>query len=285
MSVMVLRNSSRNEPGLFLAGVLALLVHVVFAVFMFFGLNWKSLPPEGLVVDLWQDWSQPVQPVVKQPPVKKEPVPSEPAQQPKPTQQSVQEKSPPPEIASSPPPKKPDIVRKEKSEKPEPVTAKEPPQEMQRKQELEKREERELEKQRKKEEAEIAEAQRLQREEALQRQREQEVLAAQREAQQAAERARIMDEIAKYRTMILAKVRSRIVMPPDLPGNPMTEFDVTLLPGGDILNVQLRRSSGYASFDSAVERAVFLSEPLPLPSNPALFKEFRNLNVTVHYHE
>ena len=285
MSGMVLRNSSRNEPGLFLAGVLALLVHVVFAVFMFFGLNWKSLPPEGLVVDLWQDWSEPARPVSKQPPVKKESVPPEPAQQPKPAQQSVQEKSPPPKIASSPPPKKPDIIRKEKNEKPEPVTAKEPPrethQEAQKKHELEKQEERELEKQREKEEAEIAEAQRLQREEALQRQREQELLAA----QQAAERARIIDEIAKYRAMILAKVRSRIVMPPDLPGNPMTEFDVTLLPGGDILDVQLRRSSGYASFDSAVERAIFLSEPLPLPSNPALFREFRNLNVTVHYHE
>lgn len=176
-------------------------------------------------------------------------------------------------------------MRKENNEKPEPVTAKEPPQERQRKHELEKQKERELEKQREKEEAEIAEAQKLQREEALQRQREQELLAAQREAQQAAERARIMDEIAKYRAMILAKVRSRIVMPHDLPGNPMTEFDVTLLPGGDILDVRLRRSSGYASFDSAVERAIFLSEPLPLPSNPALFREFRNLSVTVHYHE
>lgn len=277
MSAMVLRHSSRDEPGLFLAGVLALLIHVVFVVFMFFGLNWKSHPPEGVVVDLWQDWSQPAQPVIKQPPVKKELVPPEPAQQLKPAQQPVQEKLPPPKIASPSPAKKPDIVRKEKNEKPEPLTAEQPPQETHNK--------RELEEQREKEKAEIAEAQRLQREQELQRQREQEELAAQQEAQQAAARARIMDEIAKYRAMILAKVRSRIVMPPDLPGNPMTEFDVTLLPGGDILDVQLRRSSGYALFDSAVERAIFLSEPLPLPPNPALFREFRNLNVTVHYHE
>ena len=74
-------------------------------------------------------------------------------------------------------------------------------------------------------------------------------------------------------------------MPPDLPGNPMAEFSVTLLPGGDILDVQLRKPSGYASFDSAVERAIFLSRPLPLPPDPALFREFRNLNITVHYHE
>jgi colicin import membrane protein len=85
--------------------------------------------------------------------------------------------------------------------------------------------------------------------------------------------------------MIKAKIRSRVVMPPDLPGNPKVEFDVTLLPGGDILDVRLRRSSGYPAFDSAVERAIHLSKPLPLPSDPALFNRFRNLDVTVHYLE
>ena len=63
------------------------------------------------------------------------------------------------------------------------------------------------------------------------------------------------------------------------------EFDVTLLPGGDILDVKMRRTSGYAAFDSAVERGIFMSKPLPLPPDPALFPKFRNLNVKVHYHE
>jgi colicin import membrane protein len=282
MSAMVLRNSSHHEPGKFLAGVLALLVHAAFVAFMFFGLNWKSQAPEGMVVDLWHDLPQPVQPVTKQPLVKTEP------SQPKTAQQPAQEKSLPPKIVSPSPPKKPEIVRKEKKEEPEPPVAdKEPVQEMQKENEQEKQREKEkAEKQREKEKAEKAEAQRLEREQAIQQQREQEALAAaQYEAQQAAERARIMNEIAKYKAMILAKVRSRIVMPPDLPGNPMTEFSVTLLPGGDILDVQLRKPSGYTSFDSAVERAIFLSKPLPLPPNPALFREFRNLNITVHYHE
>jgi colicin import membrane protein len=283
MSAMVLRNSSHHEPGKFLAGVLALLVHAAFVVFMFFGLNWKSQVPEGMVVDLWHDLPQPVQPVIKQSLVKTEP------SQPKTAEQPAQEKSLPPKIASPSPPKKPEIVRKEKKEEPEPpVAEKEPVQEMpkENEQERQREKEKEEEKQREKEKAEKAEAQRLEREQALQQQREQEALAAaQYEAQQAAERARIMNEIAKYKAMILAKVRSRIVMPPDLPGNPMTEFSVTLLPGGDILDVQLRKPSGYTSFDSAVERAIFLSKPLPLPPNPALFREFRNLNITVHYHE
>ena len=123
-----------------------------------------------------------------------------------------------------------------------------------------------------------------------QRQREQEVKAqreaeAQRAAQQAAARNQVTNEISKYKALILAKIKSRIVMPPDLPGNPVVEFNVTLLPGGDILDVRLSKSSGHAVFDSAVERAIHLSKPLPLPPDPALFNEFRNLNITVHYRE
>ncbi|MDN5934964.1 MAG: TonB C-terminal domain-containing protein, partial [Nitrosospira sp.] len=75
------------------------------------------------------------------------------------------------------------------------------------------------------------------------------------------------------------------VIPPDLPGNPVAEFDVTLLPDGDVLDAKLRKSSGFAAFDSAVERAIFLSKPLPLPPEPALFPKFRNLNLKVHYRE
>jgi len=109
--------------------------------------------------------------------------------------------------------------------------------------------------------------------------------ASQRAAQQAAARNQVTSEIGKYKALIGAKIRSRTVMPPDLPGNPVVEFNITLLPGGDILDVKLIRSSGHASFDSAVERAIFLSKPLPLPPDPALFNEFRNLNIKVHYRE
>jgi colicin import membrane protein len=49
--------------------------------------------------------------------------------------------------------------------------------------------------------------------------------------------------------------------------------------------VKIRRTSGYPAFDNAVERGIFMSKPLPLPPDPALFSKFRNLNVKVHYHE
>lgn len=270
MNAMVLRDASRSEPGLFLAGVLAVLVHIVFVVFMFFGLDWKTHQPEGIVVDLWRDLPPPIQSTVKQSPAELKPSPPEPVEQP------VQEKSLPAEITAPSPPKKPAVELKKEREELKPVAEREPVQDIQK--------QIEQEKQREKDKAE-AEAQRLQREQALQRQREEEAMAAQREAQQAAERERVMSEIAKYKAMILAKVRSRIVMPPDLPGNPMTEYNVTLLPGGDILDVRLHKSSGYTTFDDAVERAIYLAKPLPLPPDPAFFREFRKLKITVHYQE
>ena len=100
-----------------------------------------------------------------------------------------------------------------------------------------------------------------------------------------AAQARVASEIAEYKARILAKIRRNIVMPPDMIDNPVVEFDVTLLPGGDILDVKLRASSGIPAFDSAVERGIMLAQPLPLPPDPAMFSKFRNLNVKVHYRE
>jgi len=53
--------SANRDQKWIKAGVLALLVHVVFFIFMTFGLSWKTNPPEGIVVDLWSDLPQPEQ--------------------------------------------------------------------------------------------------------------------------------------------------------------------------------------------------------------------------------
>ena len=70
-----------------------------------------------------------------------------------------------------------------------------------------------------------------------------------------------------------------IVEPPNLQGNPQVEFDVVLIPGGEVLNVKLRRSSGVPAYDEAVERAIRKASPLPLPPDPTLFQQFRELHL------
>ena len=263
------------EPGRLRAGVLAVLVHIVFFAFMIFGLNWKTSPPESMTVDLWSSLPPPP------PPVQSAPIAAPPAPAPPPPPEA-KPLPPKPEV---PPPAKPDIVLKEKIEKPKPekkpVEQKQPSKKEkelkeQAEKELKAKEQKEKEQKEKEQKARIAA-------EVEQLQREQE--ANDKRQQLAAAQSRLADEMAEYKAKIMGKIRRNIVMPPDLPGNPAVEFDVTLLPGGDILEVKIRRTSGYPAFDSAVERGIFMSKPLPLPSDPALFVKFRNLNVKVHYQE
>ncbi len=275
MSAMALRDSSHVEPGLMPAGVLAVLVHLIFFAFMIFGLNWKTYPPEGMVVDLWSSLPQPVQPAIKE----KSAPPAPKAVEPPPEAKPV-----PPEPRTPPPPPKPDIAIKEKIEKP---VEKKPPVQKDQKElkekELKAQKEKELKAQKEKEK-ELKDQQARVAAEVAQLQREQQEASSKAQAQAAAQ-SRVANEMDEYKAKILAKIKRHIVMPPDLPGNPVAEFDVTLLPGGDILDVKLRKGSGFAVFDSAVERAIFLSKPLPLPPDPALFPKFRNLNLKVHYRE
>jgi colicin import membrane protein len=278
MSGFALRDPSHVEPGLVPAGILAVLVHLLFLGFLIFGLSWRTYPPESMMVDLWSSLPQPPQPAA--PPVQPPAEPAPPPAPPKPVE-------PPPEVKEAPPPPKPEIAIKEKTEKPKPVekkpVEKKPEPKQPAKQDQKERIEKELKAQKEKEEKALKEQQARVAAEVEQLRREQE--ANEKLQAQAAAQSRLANEIAEYKARILAKIKRNIIMPPDLPGNPVSEFDVTLLPGGDILDARLRKSSGYTAFDEAVERAIFLSKPLPLPPDPALFPKFRNLNLRVHYRE
>ena len=71
---------------------------------------------------------------------------------------------------------------------------------------------------------------------------------------------------------IQAKVRGNVTIPPDMAGNPEAIFEVVQLPTGEIIDVQLRKSSGVRAYDDAVQRAILKSSPLPRPERPELFQ-------------
>jgi len=86
--------------------------------------------------------------------------------------------------------------------------------------------------------------------------------------------------IDQYRARISAKVRQRVVLPADLRGNPEAVFEVTLLPGGEIAGVRLRKSSGIATLDASVERAIRAAQTLPVPDDPEIFhSHFRKFTL------
>ena len=74
-----------------------------------------------------------------------------------------------------------------------------------------------------------------------------------------------------YVEKIRAKVKGNIVLPPGVSGDPFAIFYVDQLPDGSVIEVRLKRSTGNAQLDAAIERAIQKSSPLPKPDKPELF--------------
>jgi colicin import membrane protein len=114
--------------------------------------------------------------------------------------------------------------------------------------------------------------------------REQASLAVDRERQQMRDQLAKDSVVAINRSKadwvdkIRAKIRSNIVLPPDLQGNPEAQFLVVLLPTGEVLTRKLTKSSGHQGYDEAVERAILKSSPLPKPDRAEIFE--RELRLT-----
>lgn len=239
------RVEPREAPGKRISFALAVLMHVVLALLIVYGVHWQTQKPETVQVELVPAVAPAPTPA---PEVKPEP-PPEPKPEPKP------EPPPPPKPEPAKPPPKPEIAQKEKP-KPEPKPAPKPePPRFDPFQEQLKRESEQLQRQK----AAAAAAQELDQLKANQA--------------NAAKASALADYIAK----IKGKVRGNLVLPADLKGNPEAVFEVTQLPSGDVLGAKLKKSSGHRAWDEATERAILKSSPLPKPAQSDLFSRVLEL--------
>jgi colicin import membrane protein len=87
---------------------------------------------------------------------------------------------------------------------------------------------------------------------------------------------------AAYADKLQAKIKSNVVVPPDISGNPEAIFDVVQLPTGEVMSAKLRKSSGNQAYDAAVERAILKSSPLPKPDRPEQFRRSLELKFRPH---
>jgi colicin import membrane protein len=229
----------QNEPGGPVSVVLAFLVHLMLFSLLFFGLRWQSKNPDAVIVELWNQL-----PPLEQPAPKPEPVPEV-----KPEAKPALKLEPKLETKVEPKPQKPDIaVEREKKIAKKAPPKKEPPLKF----DTTKRIQEQL----------------AQEQQALRQSRErQEVL------RQFAQPAPRPSPDAGYVDKIRSKIRSNIVVPLDIKGNPEAIFIVEQLPTGEIKfeSVRLTKSSGVKAFDDAVERAILKSSPLPLPDRREQF--------------
>lgn len=250
------------------AGGLAIAVHVLLLGAMLVSFNWKAAHPVLNIteVELWDK------------------LPS-----PKPTVQALPQPEPKPIVEEKPAPKA--IVE----EKPKPEEPKVDIELEKKKKALEQKEKAELEQQKK--EALAKKIAQQMREEDLQHAK-----AAEKQAELDREKKlnklqqELLNEnsgtdiktasvanasvIGEYTDKIKIKIRGNVNKTLCSDGNPELRFDIGLLPTGELSGPpKLIKSSGSAACDDAVERAIAASQPLPLPSDPAIYAKFRNLNL------
>ncbi|HEX4522319.1 MAG TPA: energy transducer TonB [Casimicrobiaceae bacterium] len=252
---------SRPAPGWsvgkWIAAILAIAVHLAFVVFLIVSVNWQNREAEPVSVELYA----PPKEAAPAPPPKPEPEPEPPKPAPEPPKPPPEPPKPAPK-AEPPPPTKAEIALKEKQEK-------------ERRKEQADRERKEKERveaeKKKVEEKRLAEVRERQAREA-------EALKAQAQREQVAvaDAAKARAN-ADYIRRIQAKVKGNVVVPPEIAGNPEAIFDVVQLPTGEIIDAQLKKSSGNRAYDEAVQRAIIKASPLPRPDSPDLFQ--RNLTL------
>ena len=255
MSATVYETS--NEKAI--SGALALVMHALFFALLVFGVTWQKRQSDAMVAELWSNLPQPAP--------KAEPAPPPPKAEPEPPKPAPKVEAKPVPKAEPKPPPRAEIDLREKKEKAlkakqEALVEKKRREEQQR---LEAQKQQQL-----KEAKEAAEQRRLAQEQANALKK----LAAQQASARAA-------EIEKYKRAITARIMQYYVEVP-FQGNPEVEMEIIVLPGGEVLSVRTKRGSGQSAWDNMVERAIIRAgggTGLPVPKDPELFREFRELNL------
>ncbi|HHJ15344.1 MAG TPA: cell envelope integrity protein TolA, partial [Gammaproteobacteria bacterium] len=125
-----------------------------------------------------------------------------------------------------------------------------------------------------------AEAERKRKEEARRKAAEQELqarLAAEQERMAAQRRSAMQRMVDEYVLHIKEKVQQKWIKPPSSGSELSCTVEVRLIPGGEVVDAKIVRSSGNPAFDRSVEAAVFKASPLPVPPDPDVMEKFRTI--------
>jgi colicin import membrane protein len=221
--------TGRSGPAL----LLAILMHVLLGLFLFFGLNWQSHAPEVIQAEVWSALPQisaPAQTAPPPPPVVVE--------QPKPI-----DVVPPP-----PPPVQPEITIKEPVKKPPEKVAPPPPPPPPAQQKIEPKPAKPLPPPPTAKPALPSDLALLQKQ-------------AGTPSNGTAEQTSGPKGDPGYAGKIRALIKQHINFNPV--GNPTVDLTIQILPGGVVGDVQVTHSSGNSAYDDAVIRGVHDASPLP----------------------
>jgi colicin import membrane protein len=253
-----LPRSEQNTPAAF---SLALAMHALLVGALWISVQWRTEPSGAVVVELWGNAPEP-EPAIVAPPPPPPPVRAESRpEQPK-ADIVVREEKKPPRVEPPPDTKKIEAERRKAEAEKQRIAAEAKRQELEKKQ---------LEAERKKQAEAAAQA--------AERKRDDERRAAVRKA----EEARVLAQAgtgggnpnaapgaggrgdAGYAGLLASTIKPRIVfaVPEGTSANIYADFEVDLLPTGEILAVRLVKPSGLPGYDAAVERAIRRTDPFP----------------------
>jgi colicin import membrane protein len=255
------------------AGIYAVSVHLALLAGMLISFNWKAAHPVLNVteVELWDKIPKSNPPVVKEIP------------KPEPKPEIKEEPKPEPKVEEKPKPEEPkvDIELEKKKRLQDQKEAEEKirkEQEELRKKEVEEKRKKLAQQMREEDLKEKAEAKK-EKDEALKKIKEDMLNEAGADDAKAASAANT-SLIGEYTEKIKTKIRNNVNKTLCGDGNPQLIFEISVLPTGQISgSPNITKSSGNATCDEAVERAIMASEPLPLPDDPALKAQFKHLKL------
>lgn len=250
------------------AGTMALMVHGLLFAGLVVSVSWRSLPQLPVYADLWTELPAPAEPPPPEEGMSEPPVPVEPAP-------VVQ---PEPDIALQ---AKEAALRRERLEQArQQEEARKAAEEVRRQEERQRAEEARKAAEEARRQEEAREQARRELEEDLARQMREELA---RETSQIKRKLTAQTQsiaraqmIHDYQERIRSKIRGYLRLPLRLTGNPEVVYQVRLLPDGEVLKLNLVKSSGQAAYDEEVERAILKASPLPLPPDREAAAAFRD---------
>jgi colicin import membrane protein len=244
---------------------LAIVVHLVFFALIVFGVTWQSQPTPPVQAELWKD----LPPVTKSESKPPAPEPAKP-EPPKPEPPKPEPAKPPEDVKPEPPKVDPKVAEKKEREQ----------REREKKEKLEKEKKEKLEREKEKQKQDEA---KKKREDEKRRQDDEK---AKREAEKAREVASAARQIEfdRFVNGIKSKIRGKANVPDTVTGHPLVTVRIRILPGGEVLDISIERSSGNRLYDQAIERAIRSASPLPVPPvDSELFPQFRDLRLNIEH--
>jgi colicin import membrane protein len=254
------------------AWLMALAVHALFVGLLVFGISWHHHVSAPVMAEIWTDHptsqSHSAAPAATAPehkPTHAKPAPSKPVP-PKPVSQPKALPVPKADISL----KKKEKLKKEAEEK---ARAEKDQQDLRQIEEA-------LNRQQEEESKQAAEDQRRRQAAAVAAA----AASAQAAAASAAAKAAEGSMIERYKNAIVNKIKGNTDVPDSVPNGTSMDVVITVLPTGEVLEpVKITRSSGNKLYDEAVVRGIIRSQPLPLPDDPRLKREFRTLQLLLKH--